>query len=153
MSNNSAPEVLGFDHAALSVSDLERSHRFYADVLGFNRVEDDFRMPDHELHGRVLVNPAGVRVELFEQRGSQPRPRLDPTVAAMQQGWFQFALSTHDVAAAYARVVAAGAAPLMPPRLAPDGRTLFAFVGDPDGNLVELLQRSPSAKAPRSGKS
>jgi catechol 2,3-dioxygenase-like lactoylglutathione lyase family enzyme len=145
MSSDSVPEVLGFDHAALSVSNLERSHRFYADVFGFNRVEDDFRMPDHELHGRVLINPAGVRIELFEQRGSQPRQHLDPTVAAMQQGWFQFALSTKDIEASYARVVAAGAAPLMSPRTAPDGRTLFAFVGDPDGNLVELLQRSPPA--------
>jgi catechol 2,3-dioxygenase-like lactoylglutathione lyase family enzyme len=141
MSNDVVPEVLGFDHAGLSVSDLERAHRFYADVFGFTRVEDDFRMPEHELHGRVLVNPAGVRVELFEQGGSRPRPRLDPTVAATQQGWFQFALSTKDIKACYARVVAAGAAPLMPPQLAPDGRTLFAFVGDPDGNLVELLQR------------
>jgi catechol 2,3-dioxygenase-like lactoylglutathione lyase family enzyme len=118
MSNDSVPDVLGFDHAGLSVSDLERSHQFYADVFGFN---------------------------LFAQRGSQPRKRLDPTVGAMQRGWFQFALSTKDIKASYARVVAAGAAPLMPPRVAPDGRTLCAFVGDPDGNLVEQLQRSPPA--------
>jgi glyoxylase I family protein len=52
---------------------------------------------------------------------------------------------TTSLDASYARVVAAGATPLMPPRTAPDGRTLFGFVGDPDGNLVELLQRTPSA--------
>jgi catechol 2,3-dioxygenase-like lactoylglutathione lyase family enzyme len=143
MSNDFTPEAFGFDHAAVSVSDLEKSHRFYAEVLGFDRVEDDFRMPDHELHGRVLVNRAGVRIELFEQRGSIPRQYLDPKVAAMQRGWFQFALSTRDIESSYARVVTAGATPLMPPQIAPDGRTLFAFVGDPDGNLVELLQRDP----------
>jgi catechol 2,3-dioxygenase-like lactoylglutathione lyase family enzyme len=57
MSNDHVPEVHGFDHAGLSVSNLERSHRFYADVFGFTRVEDDFAMPDHDLRGRVLVNP------------------------------------------------------------------------------------------------
>lgn len=146
MCSETAPEVHTFDHAGLSVSDLERSHRFYAEVFGFDRVEDDFSLPDHALRGRVLVNAAGVRLELFEQRGSRPHQRLDPTVAAMQQGWFQFALSTKDIDASYARVVAAGATPQMSPRVAPDGRTRFAFVGDPDGNLVELLQRAALAR-------
>jgi catechol 2,3-dioxygenase-like lactoylglutathione lyase family enzyme len=37
--------------------------------------------------------------------------------------------------------VAAGATPIFEPRIAPDGVSLVAFVGDPDGNLVEFLQR------------
>jgi catechol 2,3-dioxygenase-like lactoylglutathione lyase family enzyme len=137
-----AVEVLRFDHAGLSVADLDRSHRFYADVLGFDRVEDEFSLPAHEIRGRVLLNPAGVRIELFERRGSQPIRRGHPTEGALQQGWFQFALATQDIQASWARVVAAGATPLLAPRIAPDGRSWVAFVGDPDGNLVELLQRS-----------
>jgi catechol 2,3-dioxygenase-like lactoylglutathione lyase family enzyme len=42
-------------------------------------------------------------------------------------------------------VVAAGAKAVLSPRIAPDGRTLFAFIADPDGNLIELLQRSVAA--------
>ena len=138
-------EVLRFDHAGLSVADLDRSHRFYADVLGFDRVEDEFTLPAHEIRGRVLLNPAGVRIELFERRGSQPVRRGHPTEGALHQGWFQFALATQDIQASFARVVAAGATPLMAPRIAPDGRSWVAFIGDPDGNLVELLQRSAPA--------
>ena len=141
MSAAAQPEVYGFDHSAVSVADLDRSQRFYAEVLGFDRVEDDFQLPEHEIRGRVLVNPAGVRVELFERRGSLPNRRGHPTEGALQQGWFQLGLSTRDVHAAFQRVVAAGAKPVMAPHLAPDGRSLFAFVADPDGNLVELLQR------------
>ena len=136
-----AVETLRFDHAGLSVADLDRSHRFYADTLGFTVVEDDFALPEHELRGRVLVNAAGVRIELFERRGSQPIRRGHPTEGALQQGWFQFALSTRDLEATYRRVTTAGATPLMAPRLAPDGRSWIAFIGDPDGNLIELLQR------------
>ena len=140
-----ALEVLRFDHAGLSVADLERSHRFYADVLGFDAVEDEFTLPAHEIRGRVLVNPAGVRIELFERRGSLPIRRGHPTEGALQQGWFQFALATQDIEASFTRIVAAGATPLMAPRIAPDGRSRVAFVGDPDGNMVELLQRNAPA--------
>ncbi|MFM2288757.1 MAG: hypothetical protein RL684_1900 [Pseudomonadota bacterium] len=138
-------EVLRFDHAGLSVADLERSHLFYAQVLGFDRVEHDFTLPEHEIRGRVLLNAGGVRIELFERRGSRHVRRGHPTEGALVQGWFQFALATHDIHASFARVVAAGARSLMAPRIAPDGCSWVAFIGDPDGNLVELLQRSAPA--------
>ncbi len=34
------PEFAGVDHASLSVTDLDRSERFYVDVLGFMRLMD-----------------------------------------------------------------------------------------------------------------
>ena len=134
-------EQLHFDHVGLSVADLERSHRFYAAGFWFDHVEDEFVMPQREIRGRVLVNGAGARIELFERRGSVPFRRGSPTEDTLQQGWFQVAFATPDVQATFERVVAAGARPLMQPRLAPDGRARVAFVADPDGNLVELLQR------------
>jgi len=137
-----APEVLRFDHVGASVADLDRSARFYGDVLGFTTVEHAFTLPGHDIRGVVLINPAGVRVELFERQGSVPGRAGHPTEGALTRGWFQFGLAVTDLRATYARVVAAGATPVFEPRVAPDGKTLFAFVGDPDGNLVELLQRT-----------
>jgi catechol 2,3-dioxygenase-like lactoylglutathione lyase family enzyme len=52
-----------FDHAGVSVADLERSHRFYAEVLGFDQVEDSFEFAEHELRGLVLTNATGTRVD------------------------------------------------------------------------------------------
>jgi len=133
--------ALRFDHVGLSVAELERSRRFYAEVLGFDRVEDAFELPDHEIRGLVLVNPVGVRIELFERRGSKPGRLGHPTDGALTQGWFQFALAVADAETAFADAVAAGATPLLSPRVAPDGRSRVAFIGDPDGNLIEFLQR------------
>jgi lactoylglutathione lyase len=135
-----------FDHAGLSVSDLERSRAFYGDVLGFTILEDDFEAPGRGVRGLVLRNATGLRVELFHREGSAPpTPPAEvtpaPAASVRSQGWFQFAMTVPDLPASFAAVVAAGATPVMTPRTAPDGFTQVGFVGDPDGNLVELLQR------------
>lgn len=129
------------DHAGVSVADLERSERFWRQVLGFDTVEDRFAFPDHNLKGVVLANPQGARVELFERQGSVPTGPHHQIESTLRQGWFQFALAVPDLAQTFAAVVAAGAEPSLAPAIAPDGVSLVAFVRDPDGNLVEFLQR------------
>ena len=129
------------DHAGVSVADLDRSERFYREVLGFAVVEDRFAFAEHDLKGVVLSNAQGARVELFERKGSVPTGPHHQIDSTLRQGWFQFALAVPDIAQTFAAVVAAGAEPSMPPATAPDGLSLVAFVRDPDGNLVEFLQR------------
>jgi catechol 2,3-dioxygenase-like lactoylglutathione lyase family enzyme len=129
------------DHAGVSVADLERSERFYRDVLGFTTAEDRFAFPEHDLRGVVLVNPQGARVELFERKDSVPTGPHHQIESTRRQGWFQFALAVPDIAGTFAAVVAAGAEPSLAPTTAPDGVSVVAFVRDPDGNLVEFLQR------------
>ena len=137
--------MMTFDHAGLSVGDLERSHRFYADVLGFHITEDTFSLPQFEIRGRVLRNDAGVRIELFERQGARPGRPGHPADSALVHGWFQVALRVADARATFDHVVAAGATPVMAPRVAPDGRAIFAFIADPDGTLIEFLQRPDDA--------
>ena len=129
------------DHAGVSVADLERSERFWREVLGFEMVEDRFAFPEHDLRGVVLVNAQGARVELFERRDSVPTGPHHQIESTRRQGWFQFALAVPDIEATFAAVTSAGAEPTLPPTTAPDGVSLVAFVRDPDGNLVEFLQR------------
>jgi catechol 2,3-dioxygenase-like lactoylglutathione lyase family enzyme len=136
------------DHAGVSVADLERSERFYRDVLGFTTAEDRFAFPEHDLRGVVLVNPQGARVELFERKDSVPTGPHHQIESTRRQGWFQFALAVPDITGTFAAVVAAGAEPSLAPTTAPDGVSLVAFVRDPDGNLVEFLQRPGSPGLP-----
>ena len=134
--------AMAFDHVGVSVADLARSEAFYRTAFAFTQVEHRFALADHGLQGVVLTNDAGARIELFAKLHSQPtRSSTDPIEAAAVQGWFQTAFRTNDVKAGFARVVAAGALPVRPPFLAPDGLTMVAFVADPDGNLLELVER------------
>jgi len=142
-------EPMRFDHVALSVASIAISRRFYADVLGFVIEEDSFALPAHEIDGLILLNAQGVRIELFQRKGSTPGRVGHPTDSALTHGYFQFALGVADIHATFGRVVAAGAKPVLSPRVAPDGRALFAFIADPDGNLIEFLQR-PEPGAPTS---
>jgi catechol 2,3-dioxygenase-like lactoylglutathione lyase family enzyme len=65
-----------------------------------------------------------------------------PIESSREHGWFQTAFRVADVASVFSRVVAVGATPVKAPFTAPDGRASVAFIGDPDGNLIELIQRS-----------
>ena len=140
-------EPMTFDHAGISVANLEVSRQFYADVLGFTTLEDEFALPHYGLRGAVILNPQGVRIELFERQGSSPVRKGNPSGDPIIQGWFQLALSVKDLDTTFAELVRRGARSAMDPRVAPDGRARVAFILDPDNNLIELLQR-PVSPAP-----
>jgi lactoylglutathione lyase len=136
------------DHAGVSVSSLSVAEPFYRNVLGFDHVEDRFEFAEYSLRGAVLTNPKGARVELFERQGSEPTGPHHQIESTRRQGWFQFALAVPDLAQTFAAVVAAGAESSLAPTVAPDGVSLVAFVLDPDGNLVEFLQRPTATSDP-----
>lgn len=132
---------LTLDHGGVSGADLDVSRRFYTDVLGFEQ-EEEFRIPNTPIRGAVLINANGSRVELFCREGSEPSEVGHPTDSTKRQGWFQLAFRVHDLDALFTRFVAGGATPVKPPFTAPDGTSSVAFIGDPDGNLIELIERS-----------
>ena len=138
----SDPVSLRLDHAGTSVASLAVSEVFYRDVFGFSHVEDRFTLAKYNLRGMVLRNDVGARIELFEKQGSVPMRAADPNEGSAFHGWFQVAFASRDVAADYARVVKGGATAVKPPFIAPDGLTTVAFVADPDGNLIELIERA-----------
>lgn len=130
------------DHTGLSVADLEAMATWYADVFGFTR-ELTLRVEPLELDIIMLILPGcGDRLELLYRPGSARRsdPR-DPGEAALHQGFGHIAFDVDGVDGAYDRAVAAGARPVMPPRPSPEAGVRMAFVADPEGNLVELLDR------------
>jgi lactoylglutathione lyase len=130
------------DHTGLSVADLEAMATWYADVFGFTR-ELTLRVEPLALDIVMLILPGcDHRLELLYRPGSGRRtdPR-DPGEAALHQGFGHIAFDVDGVDAAYDRAVAAGARPVMAPRPSPEPGVRMAFVADPEGNLVELLDR------------
>jgi glyoxylase I family protein len=55
------PTITGISHIDLTVTDLERSEAFYADLFGMSQVLDG-RNDDQHLSSRYLVHPASLLI-------------------------------------------------------------------------------------------
>jgi len=131
------------DHVALSVGDLDAMVTFYA-RLGFDEIaQSDFAPAPVRI--ALVGNVAGTVLELTEHRESVTvAPAGDPIEAAKRRGLFHCALRVAQLDRAVAEIVAAGARLIAGPAVNSRGDARFAYVADPEGNLIELV--SPQAK-------
>ena len=129
------------DHVGLSVADLDAAEGFYSTAFGFTR-QLEFELSPHPIRGLVLTHPAGSRLELFEHSGSVPGLQASgPIEAHATRGYNHFALVAPDIDELFAAALAAGATAVIEPRPSPEPGVRFAFLADPEGNLVELVEK------------
>lgn len=137
------------------VSDINKSAKFYKDVLGFEEI-DGFGVPaafaadagltnSLPLEIRVLVLGKGEKATKLKlmQLKTSPGARVDNTFIHSSYGFRYLTISVKDVNAAVARAEKAGAKPIAKcpvplPEGFPAGLALANY-RDPDGNLVELV--------------
>jgi glyoxylase I family protein len=133
--------TVALDHAGLSVADLEASAAFYRRAFGFER-EVAFELPGG-IRGLMMRLPSGGRLELFEHPRSSGglRPK-SPLIALATRGYGHIAVGAPDIDAVFGRALAAGAGEKVSPRPSPEPGVRFAFLTDPEGNLVELVERA-----------
>lgn len=130
------------DHVGLSVADLDAAARFYGAAFGF-AAEFPFLLGGHGIKGVMLRHPSGHRLELFEHPRSLDGPQgLAPIDALARRGYGHFALAAPDIEPVFERAVRAGARAMVPPGPSPEPGVRFAFLADPEGNLVELVERT-----------
>ena len=128
---------LGFHHIALRASDFDRSVAFYRDALGCPVVAAWGEAPR-----RVAMVDLGDdgRIEIFE--GPYCGTRI---AAACLADWFNLAMRTQNADLAYSRALEAGASSVTPPKDVdiqsdPVMPVRIAFVGGPDGEVIEFFQ-------------
>jgi glyoxylase I family protein len=125
--------VTKMHHLALEVSDIERSTRFYTELLGFTKT-GEYYFEDRGRH-IVFLDLDGVCLELLSgptNTPHEPRP-------AEQCAYKHLALVTDDVDGDIEKLRAAG----VPLKQEPGDTAMnsrMAFVEDPDGLPVELWQ-------------
>lgn len=148
--------MIEFNHISIVVRDLEKSKRFYQEVLGLEVIFEEFfggeqfaRVTGYEgVHARFAVLPlpgSSVIMELVEFY----TPDVKPT-----GGFRHIAFAVDDVDKIYGRFVAQGVATVSEPVTISDahpkidGKRFFYF-RDPDGNLIELFQKKGSLYSAR----
>ncbi len=155
------PSVGGVRHVALGVRDMERSLRFYREVLGFERVL-------HEFKGRVpeMDEVTGGREMEMVVLGHVPEeesalPLLESAVLKLVHtpdyrgktiyegrrwgdiGLMEMAFDVRDLTGTVNVLMAQGAELFHPPTRVDMGSGTvgsFAYIKDPDGNVVEMVE-------------
>ena len=137
-------------HIGVCVSDLERSVRFYCDILGFVRsttmpdvhVEGEptdslLQLHDTKLHA-VYLERDGFRLELLHY-ASPKSPGKAPQRTMNDLGFTHLSVQVTDVEATLAKLEAAGVAIDRATVIQVSGFTVAGFVRDPDGLGIELV--------------
>jgi catechol 2,3-dioxygenase-like lactoylglutathione lyase family enzyme len=126
------------DHVALSVGDLDAMLAFYA-RLGFDEVSRADFAPA-PVRTVLLQSGTGARLELTaHDESTETVPPVDAMDAARRRGLFHFAVRVASLDAAVEGTLAAGAVLLSGPAVNSRGDAHFAYLADPEGNLVELV--------------
>jgi glyoxylase I family protein len=134
-----AIEIRGIDHVVLRVADVERSLRFYCDVLGCS---EERRL---DALGLIQLRAGAQLVDLVDAAG--PLGRLGggaPDPQARNMDHFAVQLARFDEGAIRAHLAAHGVeAGDVGQRYGALGMGPSLYIQDPDGNVVELKGEAP----------
>ncbi|MCX8146627.1 MAG: lactoylglutathione lyase [Azovibrio sp.] len=122
-------------HTMIRVGDLERSIRFYTEVLGMRLL----RRQDYP-GGRFTLAFVGYGPE-SEGAVIELTHNWDTACYDLGNGFGHIALEVPDAAAACAEIKARGGKVVREAGPMQHGSTIIAFVEDPDGYKIELIQR------------
>jgi lactoylglutathione lyase len=125
-----------FLHTMLRVGNLQRSIAFYTQVLGMQLLRQS-ENPEYRYSLAFLGfdggNPSQAEIELTYNWGVESYD--------LGSAYGHIALGVPDAYAACERIRAAGGNITREPGPVKGGSTVIAFVTDPDGYKIELIQR------------
>jgi catechol 2,3-dioxygenase-like lactoylglutathione lyase family enzyme len=128
--------IYELNHVGGRVRDVDASVAFYTGIGA--EVVDRLFMSSSRVN-RVHVQIATGLVELLHNEVPDP----EATYGLNHVGFM-----TDDLDADYARLIGLGYAELSAPRIAGSGQGRLAFLADPNGVRIELLQRSEDFRVP-----
>ena len=123
-------------HTMLRVGNLQRSINFYTQILGMKLI----RTSENQEYKYSLAfvgygsNPEHAEIELTYNWGVESYE--------LGTAYGHIALGVPDVYAACERIKSAGGNVTREPGAVKGGSTVIAFVSDPDGYKIELIQRN-----------
>jgi glyoxylase I family protein len=117
-------EIVGCLHAAVIVSNLERSIDFYTNILGLNRIDRQLKYPG------AWYQIGDFQLHVIENVDTKFGDKIDLNVSTRNP---HIALGVRDLDAAKQQLLAANCVV----KMSNSGRAAL-FTQDPDGNAIEL---------------
>ncbi|MCS7201385.1 MAG: VOC family protein [Dictyoglomus sp.] len=130
--------IKGIGHIALEVSDLEKSLNFYEKVLGFKKL---FNL---EKDGKLIL----VYLKIAEDQYLELFPKKE-IVQKENQNFMHICLITDNIFETVEKIKSKGWHIDIEPSLGIDGN-YQAWIRDPDGNKIEIMQMLPDSLQKRS---
>ncbi|AIE74410.1 Lactoylglutathione lyase [Synechocystis sp. PCC 6714] len=125
----------------IRVGDLDKSLQFYCDILGMNLIrKKDYPSGEFTLafvgYGKESDNAV---IELTHNWGTD---KYD-----LGNGFGHIALGVEDIYSTCNKIKEKGGKVVREPGPMKHGTTVIAFVEDPDGYKIELIQTAPASKS------
>lgn len=131
-------QTQALSHLVIQASDITRSMEFYQRVFGYEVTMDLRDQPANRVIGRI----GGLVMQILKAR--EPAPAEPVQMLQGPPGYALAAFSVPDIEVALAALRAEGLAG--PEPAFEVGEVKFAFVRDPDGILVEVIQLPGGAR-------
>jgi glyoxylase I family protein len=130
---------VSIDHPAISCRDVSRQADWYRQNLGMKLVASDGKTPPSMLLGYDATPKAGAMIELMPVRDQGPNP---DEFARYQPGLRHLALRVSNFDQAYEKLKAKGVKFLFEPLDNAVGGGKIVSFRDPEGNELQIVQRS-----------
>ena len=149
-------QITGFFHGGITVSEMDRSLRFYHEGLGlpilFDRLLDGPYLPVvldldfRAIRAVYLTLPGGGFVELLEYQGIE---RFPASSRPCDYGGGHLCLYVDDVEGMHDRLASMGyrsrSGRVVDITEGPNAGARSCYMADPDGYWIELFQKRPGA--------
>ena len=126
------------DYVILIVEDVDRAVDFYTRVLGLRL--------GHRSGEYAQLDTGVTRIGFYTRPAMSKALGFEIAAPPLGAAGFELGFKVDDVDAAYAEVLAGGAAAVTPPTTRAWGQRT-AYVRDPDGHLIEFAQDLQDEKA------
>jgi lactoylglutathione lyase len=134
------------DHVGLNVANLDAAAEWYAKAFGFHSAKP-FTVEPLNLRGLFMTNDDGVGIELLERAGSQPGLQAESVPEALlTRGFSHLCFRVAEVQPVHDHLLAIGAKEIMSVRPAPEPGVIMSYVADPEGNLIEIIDRKDAVR-------
>jgi catechol 2,3-dioxygenase-like lactoylglutathione lyase family enzyme len=135
------PAITGkINHVGLSVRDLHAQIGWYSKVFNME-ITQEVERTEPPIKLVLLTAPNGLGIELMARKGSEREKVYGNALeTALELGYGHWCLEVDDVQEAYNNMMNAGAISITAPGPSIKAGIEYAYVKDPEGNLIEIIQ-------------